>query len=303
MRFRAASALALAGLVAILATPPLMAAPDIGAMGPVAQIETNGERVEVELLAVPGKYTVVVLYSGGHKQSRTFNAFLEHWGKVDPNVAVRLLDIDRPGETAPDLKSPIALRYRMTRADLPMIKVYDERGRLKMQGGAAANWVLQHTRRVPPPPLGKGPYPPSEMAGEVSEITHGNEVELDPYLSKDQHTIVMFHSPFCPPCRKFRPLLEELAERSDKYVLRKVDVNRPGVFGIDYSSPVSRQHQVPFLPFIAVANEHKELYAEGQGALGSLIQELDRLKAEQAAPAPAPRRAAPGRVVGEGAAP
>lgn len=281
MRSRAPGAVFLAGLVALLGASRAAAAPDIGSMGAVADIATNGERIEVDLLAVPGKHTVVVLYSGGHDRSKTFNAFLEHWGNLDPGVAVRLLDVDRPGQRSPDLASPIAQRYRMTEGELPLIKVFDERGRLQMQGGAAANWVLQHTRRVPPPPLGTGPYPPAEMDREVSEITHGNEVELEPYLSDEKHTIVMFHSPFCPPCRKFRPILEALAEKSDKYVLRKVDVNRPGVFGIDYESPVSRQHGVPFLPFVAVTNEHKELYAEGQPALQQLLREMDRLEAAE----------------------
>ena len=300
MRSRVPGLMYLAGLVAVLGAGSLRASPDIGSMGAVADIETHGERIEVDLLAVPGKYTVVVLYSGGNNRSQTFNAFLKHWGKIDSGVAVRLLDIDRPGQASPDLESPIAQRYRMTPMDLPMIKVYDERGRLEIQGPAAANWVLQHTRKVPPPALGTGPYPPAEMDREVSEITHGNAVELEPYLSDDKHTIIMFHSPFCPPCRKFRPMLEALAERSDKYVLRKVDVNRPGVFGIDYQSPVSRQHGVPFLPFVAVANQNQELYAEGQPALRQLLEELDRLETAPPPPPPAPPGPRPGRVQGEG---
>lgn len=242
-----------------------------------AEIRTRGEAMEVDELAVRGKRTIVSFSSFGDSMSRFFDPFLQRMADLDPGLVVRVLDVDRPGHASPDLESPVALRYRLKNAELPMVRVYDHEGRLEKQGKQAMDWVEYQAKKLPPPTTGRGPYPISEMQGEVSEITNGNPVDFNSYLSRDKKTVVMFHSPFCPPCRKIRPMLEELAEEHKDYVLRKVDVNRPGTWGIDYRSPVGTQYGINMLPFVLVFDEKQHLRSWGQAALMQLITELNQM--------------------------
>ncbi len=251
----------------------------------VVNLETKGERIEVDLLAVPGKRTIIAFEAGGTPASKFFHPFLERIGELDPSTAIRILDIDRPDFPSPDLESPIAKRYRISMENIPMIKVYDRRGNLELHGEAASAWLEGVAKRLPPPEHGSGPHAIPAMSLPVAEITNGNPVDVKPYMSTKNNTIVMFHSPFCPPCRRMRPFLEDLAERHDDFVLRKVDVNRPGFWGIDYRSPASIQHRVPFLPYIKVANAEGEYVSEGREAVQSLMQILDSLDRADAAKA------------------
>ena len=101
---------------------------------------------------------------------------------------------------------------------------------------------------------------------QPERIAHGQEVNLQDYLVPGKTVIFDFTSEFCPPCRAIAPHLHKLhAQRADVVVV-EVDINRPGVKGIDWSSPVARQYGLESIPYFKVFGPDGQLQAEGQEA-------------------------------------
>ena len=99
---------------------------------------------------------------------------------------------------------------------------------------------------------------------EPLRISHGDTVDLKDYLVPGKTIIFDFYSDFCPPCRALKPSLEKLhATRSD-LALVVVDINRPGVRGIDWKSPVARQYQLNSIPHLAIFGPDGRLIALDQ---------------------------------------
>jgi thiol-disulfide isomerase/thioredoxin len=112
---------------------------------------------------------------------------------------------------------------------------------------------------------------PADMGGlKVGYVANakkpGEEVQLEDFVQGDQTTIFDFYSRFCPPCQKISPWLKELDKRRDDLVVFKVDINRPGVRGIDWQSPVARQYNLKSIPYFIVYNSDGERIYEGQEA-------------------------------------
>lgn len=267
------------------------------------EVASKGEPMSLRKLLVPGRRTILFMYSAGLTMIPDLLPFLKRMTELDPRINVRVIDIDRPGYPPPDFQSPFAKRNRITPARLPLAQIYSPRGQLESRDREALSLIETMARSLPPPRTGAGPYPPEEMTGPVREITHGNDLDLKPYLSKDSKTIVMFHSPFCPPCRQLRPSLEELARRSDEYVIREVNVNRPGFWGIDYQSPVMRSYGLRGIPYVLLYDRLGEIEASGPPATQRLYTELlDMVRAEkeaEAREAAAAASKAPGAAAGE----
>jgi thiol-disulfide isomerase/thioredoxin len=97
-------------------------------------------------------------------------------------------------------------------------------------------------------------------------ISQGQEVNLADYLVPGKTTIVDFYSEFCPPCRAIAPRLEKLHTTRDDIAVVKVDINRPGVKGIDWKSPVARQYALNSIPHFKVFGPDGKLKAEGDAA-------------------------------------
>jgi thiol-disulfide isomerase/thioredoxin len=104
----------------------------------------------------------------------------------------------------------------------------------------------------------KGPKP--------AHISQGKEVKLADYLVPGKTTVFDFYSEYCPPCRAIAPRLEELHMTRDDIVVVKVDINRPGVKGIDWQSPVARQYKLQSIPHFKVYDPDGKLQAEGDKA-------------------------------------
>ena len=56
------------------------------------------------------------------------------------------------------------------------------------------------------------------------------------------------HGEFCPPCRAIPPLVKKLHEARADVRGRRGPINRPGVEGIDWKSPVAKEFQARFDP-------------------------------------------------------
>jgi thiol-disulfide isomerase/thioredoxin len=121
----------------------------------------------------------------------------------------------------------------------------------------AAFFAVPLALRAGDPPV-KGPTP--------VHISQGQEVNLADYLVPGKTTIVDFYSEFCPPCRAIAPRLEKLHTTRDDIAVVKVDINRPGVKGIDWKSPVARQYALNSIPHFKVFGPDGKLKAEGDAA-------------------------------------
>jgi thiol-disulfide isomerase/thioredoxin len=103
-------------------------------------------------------------------------------------------------------------------------------------------------------------------APEPIRIARGESVALADYVVPGKTTIFDFYSDYCPPCRALRPKLENLHRTNPGVALVVVDINRPGVKGIDWKSPVARQYQLESIPHLAVYGPDGRLQADGDGA-------------------------------------
>jgi thiol-disulfide isomerase/thioredoxin len=99
-----------------------------------------------------------------------------------------------------------------------------------------------------------------------AHIAMGQKVNIADYLVPGKTTIFDFTSEYCGPCRAIAPKLDALhASRADIAVV-KVDINRPGVKGIDWQSPVAKQYKMGSIPNFKVFGPDGKLIAEGDKA-------------------------------------
>ena len=97
---------------------------------------------------------------------------------------------------------------------------------------------------------------------EPGHIALGEEVVLANHLVPGKITIFDFTSKYCGPCQAYtQPLALLQAQRTDVAVV-KVDINRPGVKGIDWQSPVARQYKLQSIPQFKVYGPDGKLLAE-----------------------------------------
>ncbi len=109
---------------------------------------------------------------------------------------------------------------------------------------------------------------------DVRVVSHGERISLSDYLVSGQTVIFDFFSQFCPPCVQIGPYMENLAETRDDIVLVTVDINRPGVQGIDWSSPVAQQFGLRSIPHFKIYGPDGNMQAEGDQAYSIIMQWL-----------------------------
>lgn len=99
-------------------------------------------------------------------------------------------------------------------------------------------------------------------AAKPAHVSMGAEVKLTDYLVPGKTVIFDFYSDFCPPCVAIAPELEKLHAKRADVVVVKVDINRPGIKGIDWKSPVAQQYQLRSIPHFKVFGPDGKLKAE-----------------------------------------
>ena len=107
-------------------------------------------------------------------------------------------------------------------------------------------------------------------AGSVTDANagHGGEtLDLKPLLTKGKTTLIDFYSPFCPPCMRLAPVMEQLAAKRPDLAINKVNINRPEVRGIDWRSPLAQQYQIRQVPYFMIFSPQGKLVAQGQDAV------------------------------------
>ncbi len=140
-----------------------------------------------------------------------------------------------------------------------------ENGAPSAEVPSAAAEAVPQAETVPPPPNADEP--------EIV-LAHGAPIELAKHLVKGQINIIDFYSQYCGPCRQISPHLRRLDEQRDDLTVIKVDINRPGVTGIDWGSPVARQFKLHSVPHFRVYDAQGRLLADGQPAYQMVIDYL-----------------------------
>ena len=106
-------------------------------------------------------------------------------------------------------------------------------------------------------------------AGAVPEANAGNPgqtLDVKSLSVKGKTTVIDFYSPFCPPCVQLAPIMAQLAAKRPDLAIKKVNINRPGVQGIDWRSPLAQQYQIRQVPYFMIFNPQGELVAQGREA-------------------------------------
>ncbi|HUR56492.1 MAG TPA: thioredoxin domain-containing protein [Opitutaceae bacterium] len=93
-------------------------------------------------------------------------------------------------------------------------------------------------------------------------VAMGAEVKLTDYLVEGKTVIFDFYSDYCGPCKAVAPQLEALHAKRADIVVVKVDINRPGVKGIDWRSPVATQYKLRSIPHFKVYGPNGKVRAE-----------------------------------------
>jgi thiol-disulfide isomerase/thioredoxin len=131
------------------------------------------------------------------------------------------------------------------------------------------------------PQVAKNPAAGGEPAGrqapapaETPVISHGEPVDIERHLVKGKTVVFDFYSDYCGPCRQVGPRLEKLDARRDDLVVIRVDINRPGVQGIDWNSTVARQYGLRSIPHFVVYSPDGKKVAEGQEASAQVYKML-----------------------------
>ena len=108
----------------------------------------------------------------------------------------------------------------------------------------------------------------SEDQGTYSSgsFVPGQRYDISRLVEADQITIIDFYSQYCPPCRQISPLLDQLDEKRDDIVVKRVDINRRGVRGIDWKSPLARQYNIRFVPYFMIFNQAGNITHKGRPA-------------------------------------
>jgi len=130
----------------------------------------------------------------------------------------------------------------------------------------------------------RGPATPdaSQAADGVSlrtdaVTTHspGQAIDIERLVVSGQTTVFDFYSDGCPPCRRISPRLAELDRRRDDVVVRKIDINRPGINGIDWQSPVVAQYGIRSIPHFILYDPAGRRSHEGPDATREVLRLLE----------------------------
>ncbi len=104
----------------------------------------------------------------------------------------------------------------------------------------------------------------------------GQTLDVKSLVVKGKTTLIDFYSPFCPPCVRLAPIMAKLAKKRSDLAIKKVNINQPGVNGIDWRSPLAQQYQIRQVPFFMIFNPQGKLVAQGREAtetVGGWLQE------------------------------
>ena len=115
---------------------------------------------------------------------------------------------------------------------------------------------------------------------EPAHVALGEEITLADWIVPGKTVVVDFYSDYCPPCRPYTEPLKVLHTQRDDIVVVKVDINRFGVKGIDWKSPVAQQFALRSIPHFQVYGPDGKLQSEGKDARATVHALLEAVGAK-----------------------
>lgn len=91
-----------------------------------------------------------------------------------------------------------------------------------------------------------------EKSEKPRRVAFGETINLADYVVPGKTTVFDFTSHYCPPCEAIAPDLDKLHAKRADVVVVAVDINRAGVKGIDWKSPVAQQFGLRSIPHFKV---------------------------------------------------
>jgi thiol-disulfide isomerase/thioredoxin len=99
-------------------------------------------------------------------------------------------------------------------------------------------------------------------------------INLEKMIVKGKTNIIDFYSEYCPPCKKIAPFLRKLEEKRGDIAVIRIDINRKGIAGIDWQSPVAIQFELSKIPYFIVISPWGKLICEGNEAYNYIVQQM-----------------------------
>jgi thiol-disulfide isomerase/thioredoxin len=90
---------------------------------------------------------------------------------------------------------------------------------------------------------------------KIKLISNGESVDLQKYLVKDYVVVFDFYAEWCGPCKILGPKIEELVNKYDNVLLRKINI-------VNWSSEVAKQYKIQFVPNVRVYNKQGQMIGE-----------------------------------------
>jgi thiol-disulfide isomerase/thioredoxin len=106
----------------------------------------------------------------------------------------------------------------------------------------------------------------------INKENPGQEIDIQNFVQPNKITIFDFYSEFCGPCKKISPKLKRLDRRREDIIIHQVDINRPGIRGIDWGSPVARQYNLRSIPYFIIYDSSGSLTLRGQEAYEEIMR-------------------------------
>lgn len=110
---------------------------------------------------------------------------------------------------------------------------------------------------------------------DVNSRGPGKEIDVKKSIAYGKYTIIDFTSEYCSACEAIHPYLEELCKMRSDIVVRSFDVNRVGVEGIDWESPLVAQYHLRQLPTFRIYDSSGHLIAEGDSAKNQIMEAIN----------------------------
>lgn len=118
--------------------------------------------------------------------------------------------------------------------------------------------------------------------GQYAKILNSDKPGLAYDISKapvkGKITIIDFYSEFCGPCVRLAPILEKLDRQREDIVVYKLNINRAGVNGIDWRSPLAVQYKLNSIPAFYIYNAEGKITHSGSGATQKVMEYLKESK-------------------------
>jgi thioredoxin len=106
------------------------------------------------------------------------------------------------------------------------------------------------------------------LAGATAQSAGMDDAEFKKLISTSEITLVDFHAPWCAPCKKMKPILEEIAKENSKFKIEKINV--------DENKMLAQQQKINVLPTMILFKNGVEVWRhEGIISKEELVKALN----------------------------